>query len=269
MISVSFHNRARYSEYRDVRTKMLEYKGVNKTFDGRPALIDINLSIPEGATHALIGSSGSGKTTLLRVTLGLIPFDRGYVKIGGHELLSFSPPDWADRIGYVPQDGGLFPHFTGRQNVSLVARIRGWNASRTEHRVKELEALVGLESDVLDRFPHEMSGGQKQRVSIMRAAIMNPAVMLLDEPMGALDPLTRYGLQQELKAIFQSLGKTVLLVTHDLSEAAFFAEQITLLHNGQIVQTGSYRNLLSRPANSFVTLFINAQRTLPDAEALQ
>ncbi len=244
---------------------MLTLQNIYKTFEGKPVLTDINLDVPKGATHALIGSSGSGKTTLLRITLGLIPFDRGYVKINDQALLSFSPVEWADRIGYVPQDGGLFPHISGFENVSLIAKLRGWKRQRIESRVEELRRLVGLDPATLGRFPFELSGGQQQRVAIMRAAMMDPAVMLLDEPMAALDPLIRRSLQQELKAIFQRLGKTVLLVTHDLGEAVFLAEQITLLHAGRNIQTGTYRKLLQEPADPFVTAFINAQRTLPDA----
>ena len=244
---------------------MLELQNIYKTFQGRPVLADVNLLVSKGATHALIGSSGSGKTTLLRITLGLIAFDKGYVKINDQTLLSFTPVEWADRIGYVPQDGGLFPHIDGRDNVALIARLRGWPRARVEERIDELRRIVDLDAEVLTRFPREMSGGQKQRVAIMRAAMMDPAVMLLDEPMAALDPLIRRSLQQELKSIFQRLGKTVLLVTHDLGEAVYLAEQITMLHEGVVVQTGTYRDLLLTPASPFVTQFINAQRTLPDA----
>jgi osmoprotectant transport system ATP-binding protein len=246
---------------------MLKLEHIYKSFDGKAVLSDVSLSVPQGVTHALIGSSGSGKTTLLRVTLGLIPFDRGYVKINDQALLSFKPTEWADRIGYVPQDGGLFPHITGRQNVALIPGLRNWQQSRIEARMDELSRLVDLDAAVLARFPHEMSGGQKQRVAIMRAAMMDPPVMLLDEPMAALDPLIRSSLQQELKSIFQRLGKTVLIVTHDLGEAVFLAEQLTLLHEGRVVQTGSYRDLGLNPADPFVSLFINAQRTLPDLGA--
>src|SRR6202162_3792400 len=248
---------------------MLELQNIHKTFEDRSALADVNLMGPKGVTHALIGSSGSGKTTLLRITLGLIPFDTGYVKINDQALLSFTPVEWADRIGYVPQDGGLFPHISGRNNVALIAKMRGWRKSRIDDRVEELRKIVDLDAEILTRFPREMSGGQKQRVAIMRAAMMDPAVMLLDDPMAALAPLIRRSLQQELKSIFQRLGKTVLLVTHDLGEAVFLAEQMTMLHEGKIVQTGTYRDLLLQPANSFVSQFINAQRTLPDAGELQ
>jgi len=248
---------------------MLTLQNIYKTFEGKPVLTDVNLNVPKGATHALIGSSGSGKTTLLRITLGLIPFDKGYVKINDHALLSFTPVEWADRIGYVPQDGGLFPHISGFENVSLIAKLRGWNNQKIESRVEELRKLVGLEAQLLAQFPFELSGGQQQRVAIMRAAMMDPQVMLLDEPMAALDPLIRRSLQQELKSIFQRLGKTVLLVTHDLGEAVYLAEQMTMLHEGRVVQSGTPRELLLHPANSFVSQFINAQRTLTDSGEVQ
>jgi osmoprotectant transport system ATP-binding protein len=244
---------------------VLQLQNIYKSFEGKQVLTDASLRVDDGATHALIGSSGSGKTTLLRITLGLIPFDRGWVKINDQPLLSFTPTEWAARIGYVPQDGGLFPHLSGRDNVALIAKLRGWSKAKIEKRVEELRHLVDLDANILQSFPHEMSGGQSQRVAIMRAAMMDPSVLLLDEPMAALDPLIRRALQSELKDIFARLGKTVLLVTHDLGEAAFLAQKMTLLHAGKVVQSGSYGDLLHRPADAFVTSFINAQRTLPDA----
>jgi osmoprotectant transport system ATP-binding protein len=247
---------------------MLSLQNIYKTFENQPTLTDVNVRVAKGATHALIGSSGSGKTTLLRITLGLIPMDKGYVKINDQALSSFTPTQWADRIGYVPQDGGLFPHISGRNNVSLIAKLRGWNRDKIDARIEELGKLVDLDAGALARFPAELSGGQKQRVAIMRAAMMDPDVMLLDEPMAALDPLIRRSLQQELKSIFQRLGKTVLLVTHDLGEAAFLAEQITLLHDGKVMQSGSFGELLHHPADAFVTSFINAQRGVPDAASV-
>lgn len=242
---------------------MLALQHIHKRFDGKIALDDINLTVAKGATHALIGSSGSGKTTLLRITLGLIPFDQGYVKINDQPLLSYSRSEWADRIGYVPQEGGLFPHLSGLNNVILIAKLRGWPASQIAARVVEMTSLVDLDAATLARFPHELSGGQRGRVAIMRAAFMDPAVMLLDEPMGALDPLVRRDLQQELKSIFRRLNKTVVIVTHDLSEAVFLAQRITLLHHGRVIQTGSYEELVTQPADPFVSLFINAHPSLP------
>jgi osmoprotectant transport system ATP-binding protein len=243
---------------------MLKLQNIYKQFDGKAVLTDVNLTVPKGATHALIGSSGSGKTTLIRITLGLIPFDKGYVKIDDQALLSFTPFEWATRIGYVPQEGGLFPHLTARHNITLVAELRGWNKSRIAKRLEELSVVVNLDLALLDRFPHELSGGQKQRVAIMRAAFMDPPVMLLDEPMGSLDPLIRRTIQEELKSVFARLGKTVVIVTHDLSEAVYLAERMTLLHEGRIVQTGEYRDLVLHPADPFVSFFISAQRSLPD-----
>jgi osmoprotectant transport system ATP-binding protein len=248
---------------------MLVLEHISKAFDGRMVLSDVSLAIPTGATHALIGSSGSGKTTLLRITLRLIELDLGWVKLNDQPLTTFDSAAWADQIGYVPQDGGLFPHLTGRQNVTLVPRLRGWAPQRIEARLAQLQQLVALETTVLKRYPQQMSGGQKQRVAIMRAAMMDPAVMLLDEPMAALDPLIRSTLQQELKSIFQRLGKTVLIVTHDLAEAVFLAGRVTLLHAGKVLQTGTYRELLHAPTDPFVTSFINAQRTLPASTDLQ
>jgi osmoprotectant transport system ATP-binding protein len=243
---------------------MLKLEGIHKAFNGSPALSGVDLNVREGATHALIGSSGSGKTTLLRITLGLIPLDKGYVKIKDQPLSTFTPARWADQIGYVPQEGGLFPHMTAQQNVILIAQLRGWNESRLMQRLEELCRLVDLDLSMLNRYPSELSGGQKQRMAIMRAAFMDPPVLLLDEPMGALDPIVRQTLQQEFKSIFKKLNKTVVIVTHDLSEAVFLAEEMTLLHKGRVVQTGTYRDFVINPNDPFVSLFVNAHRSLPD-----
>jgi osmoprotectant transport system ATP-binding protein len=245
---------------------MLDLQNIHKSFDQKSVLADVSLSVPTGSTRALIGTSGSGKTTLLRITLGLTSFDRGYVKIGGQELLSLSPKEWAEKIGYVPQDGGLFPHLSARQNITLSARLRGRPGSLIAARVEELRSIVGLDSELLDRLPQELSGGQKQRVAIMRAALLDPPVLLLDEPMGALDPLVRHALQEELKAIFKRLKKTVLLVTHDLGEAAYLADSITVLHEGRALQTGSLAELMRAPADPFVSFFLRAQRIIPENE---
>lgn len=243
---------------------MLKLECIYKAFNGNPALIGVDLDVREGTTHALIGSSGSGKTTLLRITLGLIPLDKGYVKIREQPLSTFTPARWADQIGYVPQEGGLFPHMTAQQNVILIAQLRGWKETALMQRLEELCRLVDLDLSILNRYPNEISGGQKQRIAIMRAAFMDPPVLLLDEPMGALDPIVRQALQQEFKSIFKKLNKTVVIVTHDLSEAAFLAEEMTLLHKGRVVQTGTYRDFVKNPREPFVSLFVNAHRSLPD-----
>jgi osmoprotectant transport system ATP-binding protein len=233
---------------------LLTLQNISKRFQGKTVLSEVSLTVPSGATHALIGSSGSGKTTLLRITLGLLQSDEGTVQIDDARQ---------DRIGYVPQEGGLFAHFNGEENVALVAKLRQWPKEKILARIEELRKLVELDPAILTRYPFEMSGGQKQRIAIMRAAMLDPTVLLLDEPMGALDPLIRMSLQEELKTIFARLKKTVLLVTHDLHEAVFLADTLTLLHDGKVVQTGSFEDLSTKPADPFVTLFLNAQRTLP------
>jgi len=246
---------------------MLKLEGIYKAFNGVPALSGVDLIVRTGATHALIGSSGSGKTTLLRITLGLIPLDKGYVKIKDQPLSTFTPTNWADQIGYVPQEGGLFPHMTAQENVVLIAHLRGWKESALTKRLDELRRLVDFDASLLNKYPHELSGGQKQRVAIMRAAFMDPPVLLLDEPMGALDPIVRQALQQEFKSIFKKLNKTVVIVTHDLGEAVFLADEMTLLHKARVVQTGTYRDFVNNPKEPFVSVFVNAHRSLPELEA--
>nr|WP_248346361.1 ATP-binding cassette domain-containing protein [Anaeromyxobacter paludicola] len=221
----------------------------------------ISLALPPGRTLALVGPSGAGKSTLLRLVLGLIRPDEGTV---GFEGAPIGPRDDAlrRRMGYVVQGGGLFPHLTARGNAGLLARWLGWPAARIDARIAELAALVRLEPEALDRFPGELSGGQAQRVGLMRALLLDPAVLLLDEPLGALDPLTRAALQDDLRAAFAALGKTVLLVTHDLAEAVFFAERLAVLAGGRVLQEGTFEELLRSPADPFVTRFLHAQRGL-------
>jgi osmoprotectant transport system ATP-binding protein len=163
-------------------------------------------------------------------------------------------------LGYVIQDGGLFPHLTARGNITLMARFLGWDRARLDRRVNELAELTRFPVDGLDRYPHQLSGGQRQRVGLMRALALDPAALLLDEPLGALDPLVRAELQDDLRAVFRQLGKTVVLVTHDLGEASFFADRIVLLREGVIVQEGPPSDLWRKPANEFVTRFVQAQR---------
>ncbi|HXE52306.1 MAG TPA: ATP-binding cassette domain-containing protein, partial [Tepidisphaeraceae bacterium] len=163
-------------------------------------------------------------------------------------------------MGYVIQEGGLFAHRTCRGNVTMMARYLGWSRPKINHRTGELAELVRLETPLLDRYPAELSGGQRQRVSLMRALMLDPVLLLLDEPLGALDPMVRHDLQTDLKRIFQELKKTVVLVTHDMGEAAFFGDVIVLLRDGRIVQRGTLDELIDTPTEPFVTQFINAQR---------
>ncbi|MQA65021.1 MAG: ATP-binding cassette domain-containing protein [Alphaproteobacteria bacterium] len=224
------------------------------------ALAPIDLELEPGHTLVVIGPSGCGKTTLLGLMNGLVQPDRGRVLFDGVPLSPATIKAARQRMGYVIQDGGLFPHLTAGGNVALLARVLGWPRNRIDSRLRELARLTHFPEDGLDRYPLELSGGQCQRVGLMRALMLDPDILLLDEPLGALDPLVRFDLQNELRDIFRSLGKTVVLVTHDMSEAAFFADSIILLRDGSVVQRGSTADLMERPADPFVTRFINAQR---------
>jgi osmoprotectant transport system ATP-binding protein len=240
---------------------MLELMGVSKSYDGQPALEKISLSVAPGQTTVLIGPSGCGKSTLIRLMIGLLRPDSGTVRVEGSEITSTNILLLRRRMGYVVQDGGLFPHLTARGNVTLMARYLGWNAERLDARVAELARLTQFPVDGLDRYPTQLSGGQRQRVSLMRALMLDPGVLLLDEPLGALDPIIRSELQADLRRIFQTLGKTVLMVTHDLGEAGYFGDHIVLLRAGHIVQQGKLAELVEAPADPFVTRFVNAQRS--------
>jgi osmoprotectant transport system ATP-binding protein len=239
---------------------MIELKGVSKTYGGLVVLHQIDLAVAAGRTTVLIGPSGCGKSTLLRVMIGLIQPDTGWVKIAGTELNPATILEVRHGLGYVIQDGGLFPHMSARDNVILMAQYLRWDARKIEERLGELAELTRFPQDGLDRFPAQLSGGQRQRVSLMRALMLDPKVILLDEPLGALDPMVRAELQADLRAIFRSLEKTVVMVTHDLAEASWFGHQIILLRDGRIVQRGPLRALIDSPAEPFVTQFVSAQR---------
>jgi osmoprotectant transport system ATP-binding protein len=240
---------------------MIRLTKVSKIYNQQHALHPLDLSCEAGRTTVLIGPSGCGKSTILRIIIGLIPHDTGSVSFGGAEIRPRDMIPFRRKMGYVIQEGGLFPHLTARGNAALVARYLGWENSRIDARIGELAELTQFPREGLDRFPAQLSGGQRQRVSLMRALMLDPDVLLLDEPLGALDPLIRADLQADLKRIFRTLGKTVVLVTHDMGEAAFFADTIVLLRDGRIVQQGIIDDLVNRPADPFVTRFINAQRS--------
>lgn len=239
---------------------MFVLDGVSKRYGDRTALGPLSLDVPAGRTTVLIGPSGCGKSTLVRVLIGLVELDAGGVAFDGTPVTSATALAVRHRTGYVIQDGGLFPHMTARGNATLMARHLGWDRARIDARVAELTELTRFPADGLDRYPRQLSGGQRQRVGLMRALMLDPDALLLDEPLGALDPLVRADLQTELRDIFRALGKTVVLVTHDLGEAAFFADRIVLLRDGRIVQQGSAADLWHRPADPFVTRFVQAQR---------
>ena len=240
---------------------MLQLENVSKSFGIVQAVGPLSLTVQAGSTVVLIGPSGCGKSTLLRLMNGLLRPESGTVRFGGEDITPENERQLRQRMGYVIQSGGLFPHMTVRQNVTLMAEQLRRPKPEIDERLRELAEMVQIPQSRLNDYPAQLSGGQQQRVSLMRALMLDPDVLLLDEPLGALDPMIRHGLQEELKQIFDTLGKTVVLVTHDLGEAAFFAGEIVLLQNGEIIQRGSIHELLERPASPFVSEFVQAQRS--------
>jgi osmoprotectant transport system ATP-binding protein len=238
---------------------MIALRHVTKRFGDRVALDDVSLTVEPGRTHVLLGSSGSGKSTILRIVLGLVRPDAGDVSIDTDGTSDSS----RRHIGYVVQEGALYPHLTTANNVTLPARAAGWSETRQRERLEALAALVEFYPELLAHYPHELSGGQQQRVSLMRALMLDPPILLLDEPLGALDPIIRASLQTELVRIFGELRKTVVLVTHDVREAFVFGSVITLLNHGRIVQQGTLADLAQRPADPFVSEFLRAQAPPP------
>ena len=236
----------------------VELRAAAKRYGEAVALHPTDLTCPAGAVTALLGSSGCGKSTVLRLILGLLWPTAGEIRVGGEPVTPATVQALRHRTGYVVQDGGLFPHLTAFGNVALLPNHLGRDQSRTRARAAELAELVRLPSSLLDRYPAELSGGQRQRVGLMRALALDPPLLLMDEPMGALDPLVRAELQADLRELFRALGKTVVLVTHDLREAELLADGVTLLHEGRVVQTGAMRELRETPATPFVTRFLSA-----------
>lgn len=241
---------------------MIAVENVSKTYGSQVALAPVTLAFAPGTTTVLIGPSGCGKSTLLRLLVGLIRPESGRVMFDGVEFAAHNADELRHAVGYVIQDGGLFPHLTAEQNVTLMARYLKRDPRWIGERISELAELVRIPAPLLVRYPKDLSGGQRQRVSLMRALMLDPQVLLLDEPFGALDPITRSELQAELKGIFDRLGKTVILVTHDMNEAAYFAGDIALMRDGRVVQRGSVKALLEEPAEPFVRDFIRAQRSI-------
>ena len=241
---------------------MFELRNASKRFGPTAALKAVDLDIAAGRTTVLLGPSGCGKSTLLHLLLGLTAPDGGEVRFQGSLVSQETACGLWRRMGYVIQDGGLFPHLRARDNVALMARYLGRSRVTVASRLGELAELTRFPPDHLDRFPVQLSGGQRQRVGLMRALMLDPDVLLLDEPLGALDPMIRGELQDDLRRIFRALGKTVVMVTHDLAEAGFFADAIVLMAEGRIVQhaTGGLAELVRAPADAWVTRFVSAQR---------
>lgn len=239
---------------------MLKLNNISKRFNEDQALHPFSYEASAGQTSVFIGPSGCGKSTLLRLITGLLESDTGEILMDDVVLSRATLYQLRKRMGYVIQEGGLFPHLTAKANVSIMANYWRWDKDRIEARVNDLSTLMQLPAGLLMRYPGELSGGQRQRVSLMRALMLDPELLLMDEPLGALDPMIRFDLQQELKDIFRQLGKTVLMVTHDIGEAAFFGGTLILLRAGKIVQQGTIQDLVQRPAEVFVEQFIRAQR---------
>jgi len=238
----------------------IDLADVERKFGDVVALERTTLRFPAGETTALIGPSGSGKSTVLRLILGLIAPTSGRVLFDGRAVPAAEFPALRHRVGYVIQEGGLFPHLTVRDNVLLLGRHLRRDPKTLDRRLDELCALTRFPASATGRFPGEISGGQRQRVGLMRALLLDPDVLLLDEPMGALDPLVRAELQGEFREIFARLSRTVVLVTHDLGEAAFLAGRLALFREGRLVQTGSVEDFRRAPAEPFVEEFLRAQR---------
>jgi osmoprotectant transport system ATP-binding protein len=245
----------------------IAFDNVSHRYPHAVAVDDVSLQVDAGETVALIGPSGCGKSTLLKLAAGLVWPQQGAVVVADRKLAPDNVLEIRQRLGYVIQSGGLFPHLSAVANVTLAARYLKRDRRWIEERVVELAELVQLPRDALNRFPNNLSGGQRQRVSLMRALMLDPAVLLLDEPLGALDPMVRHGLQEDLRRLFRRLGKSVLLVTHDMAEAAFFSRNIVLMREGKIVQRGSYQDLTESPAEEFVRDFVKAQRGVHAEEA--
>jgi osmoprotectant transport system ATP-binding protein len=240
---------------------LVQLRDVSKHFGKHVALSSINLEVERGGITVLIGPSGCGKSTILRLIVGLVTADAGETRFDNAVISPATLANIRRRIGYVIQDGGLFPHLTARGNVALQARLLGKGSEEITSRIAELCALTQFPENALDRYPVELSGGQRQRVSLMRALMLSPELLLLDEPFAALDPLVRASLQRDVKEICSRLQQTVLLVTHDLAEAARLGTRIVLMESGRIVQSGSFHELRDQPATSFVSEFFQAQRS--------
>lgn len=238
---------------------MIKIQEVSKSFGPTNVIPSMSLQIPTGETHILLGSSGCGKTTILRMMAGLCRPDTGEVTLASDDVAKLNEFEISNRVGYVIQEGGLMPHLRAVDNILLPIKIRKLDMAKAKDRMHELANAVELTSSQLTRFPHQLSGGQRQRVALIRGLILNQPIILLDEPLSALDPVVRMNLQIHLKKLFEKLSKTVVLVTHDLNVASYLGDRISLLDQGRIVQQGRFEDLLHHPKNDFVKDFIRAQ----------
>lgn len=252
---------------------MLKLENISKVYKGKKkAVNNISLEIKKGEFICFIGPSGCGKTTTMKMINRLIEPSEGAIYINGENILEKDPVDLRRQIGYVIQQIGLFPHMTIYENMMLVPKLLKWSEDEKRERAEELLKLVDMDPEFLERYPNELSGGQQQRIGVLRALASNPPLILMDEPFGALDPITRDALQEEFKNLQRTLDKTIVFVTHDMDEAIKLADRIVILKGGEIVQVGTPDEILRNPANAFVEEFIGKDRmlqTLPDVELVQ
>ena len=242
---------------------LLEFKHVTKRYSGgKPAVNDLNLKIEKGEFVCFIGPSGCGKTTTMKMVNRLIDVTEGSILIDGKDITKQDPVKLRRSIGYVIQHIGLMPHMTIKENIVLVGTLLKWPQEKKDKRAKELIQLVNLPEDYLDKYPHELSGGQQQRIGVLRALAANPPLILMDEPFGALDPITRDALQEEFKKLQKELDKTIVFVTHDMDEALKLADKIVIMRAGEIVQADTPDEILRNPANEFVEEFLGKDRLI-------
>ncbi len=249
----------------DVTRPAVEWRDVTKRYaDGHLALDSVNLAVAPGECLAILGTSGSGKTTLLKLVNRLIEPTSGVVLVHGKATTEWDTIKLRRSIGYVIQESGLMPHLDSKENVALGLRVRGVGSGERERKAESMLELVGLEAARIGPLrPHQLSGGQRQRVGVARALAIEPDLILMDEPFGALDPITRRELQKEFDALRKRLGKTVILVTHDIREAFALADRLAVMDQGRLVQVGTAEALMARPANAFVESFLEDARAVP------
>jgi osmoprotectant transport system ATP-binding protein len=243
---------------------VITFESVSKRFpDGTTAVDDLDLEVRKGEVTVLVGPSGCGKTTTLRMVNRMIEASSGRIVVDGQDVRQVDPPQLRRRIGYVIQQIGLFPHRTIAENIATVPELVGWDRHRTKARIDELLQLVGLPAEVVDRYPHQLSGGQRQRVGVARALAVDPPIMLMDEPFGAVDPIVRSHLQDEFLRLQQEVRKTIVFVTHDIDEAIKMGDRIAILQQGGVLaQYDRPEELLAEPASDFVADFLGAERGL-------
>lgn len=237
----------------------VELCGVSKGFDGVSVLRDVDLALPAGATTAVVGASGSGKTTLLQLVNAVLRPDGGELRVFGEPIPDRDLVDFRRGIGYAVQGAGLFPHLTNRQNVELLARLSGWSAERRDARYRRLLEEMELPVDVSDRYPHTLSGGQQQRLGLCRALMLEPRLLLLDEPFSAVDPITRVGIYRTFQNVQTREGVSTLLVTHDMREAVRLAGHLVILAEGRVLQAGPTSSVVDAPAGDYVRSLVTEQ----------